>query len=321
MLVAQRDGKLAGCLYGRRVERPVLRMQMPVFELGTKFVADPLLAPEDEVATLRRLIEALQDSQRECVMWVFPRLSAASFDLLSRAANERGLLWEWQWSRYAYWFDTTIEVDDFLARLDGKMRRELNRRNRRLVQDHAAEFSREEGLDEEVALERFETFAGLEDSGWKGTSGTSIRRRQGYEPYFRELVQSASHAGHLVWYTLRADGRPIAMYLAMRTHNTLWTPKIGYDERYSEHAPGMLLKHHILLECIANDAIHRLDNISAAPWARQWKPTISTFKSMNLFSRGARSTLMYRARAAKRLAGQLLGRPEVGPGPDDRPYL
>jgi len=321
LFAASRDGQLTGCLYGRRQERTVIRMRMPVFELGPKFVADPLLGPADPGDTLRRLIEALLEAQRDCAMFVFPRLSSASFEQLMAAAKELGLVWQWQWSSYAYAFDTTGGRDEFLAGMDGKQRRELSRRGRRLAKDHACEFLREEGLDIEGDMQRLQTFTALEDSGWKGANGSSIMRRPGYAPYFRELVRSASFGGQLVWYTLRADDRPIAMYLAMRTRDTLWLPKIAYDERFAEHAPGMLLTHHVLTECAANAEIRRVENVSAAPWVRLWGPVQIPFRSMTLFSRSPRSMLVYRAHAMKRLASRFLGRPETAPGPGDRPYL
>ena len=321
VFAAYRNGALAGCLYGRRLTRTVVRMRMPVFELGAKFVADPLLGPTDPHPTLRSLIETLVESERDCAMFVFPRLSAASFEQLARAATELGLPWDCQWAPYAYAFDTTIGVDEFVARMDGRQRRELSRRNRRLVRDHACGLRREEGLALEDDLARFETFMRIEDSGWKGANGTSIRRRAGYEPFFRELIRSASLGRQLVWYTLHADERPIAMYLAMHTHDTLWLPKIGYDESFAVHAPGMVLGHNVLLECVANPAVRRADNISATPWVRLWKPSIVSFRSMTLFSKNARSSFVYRTLAAERFARRVVGRPKIGPGPGDRPYL
>src|SRR5262245_50432970 len=199
-------------------------------------------------------------------MFVSPRVSATSFEQLTRAARELGLPWHWKWARYGYGFDATIGLDEFVARIDGRQRRELNRRHRRLVKDHACELRREEGLDVEADLARFETFMTIEDSGWKGAGGTSIRRRAGYEPFFRELVRSASRGRQLIWYTLRADDRAIAMYMAMRTHDTLWLPKIAYDESFAEHAPGMVMKHKILVESLENPEIRRVENISATPW-------------------------------------------------------
>lgn len=321
LFTAYRSDDLAGCLYGRRVRRTVLRMAMPVFEVGTKFVADPLLGPGEELRVLRALIEALQENQHDCAMFLFPRLSVASFDALAAVADELRLPWHGQWARYSYAFDTTCGRDEFLARLDGKYRRELGRRRRRLFRELPCELVREEGLEVDDAITRFEAFMEIEDSGWKGENETSIRRRAGYEPYFRELVRSASRGGQLVWYTLQANRRPIAMYLALRTHDTVWLPKIGYDERFSEHAPGLVMNHDVLLHCIDDPEIRRVDNLSAAPWARPWQPAIVPFRSMTLFGSGVRSQLVYRALAAKHLARRFLGRTDAGPGPYDRPYL
>jgi hypothetical protein len=73
-------------------------------------------------------------------MFHFPRLSDASFERVVLAAQALGVPWQWQWSRYAYAFDTTRGVDEFLAGMDGHKRRELNRRGRRLAKEHASDF-------------------------------------------------------------------------------------------------------------------------------------------------------------------------------------
>jgi hypothetical protein len=170
-------------------------------------------------------------------------------------------------------------------------------------------------------MARFEEFTALEDSGWKGEQGTSIRRRPGYAANFRELVASASRAGMLRWYTLRADRARIAMYLTLRAHDTLWTPKIGYDERYAEHAPGFVLNHHLLMESIADPGIQRVDNISGAPWVQLWKPMLIPFRSLTLFGRSPLSRILHRAAAGRALARRIAGRADSGPGRGDQPYL
>jgi hypothetical protein len=316
-----RNGELAGCLYGRRREGTTMRIRTPVFQLGPHYVADPLLQPVQQELILRRLIEALQEDQRDCAMFVFPRLSTSSFELLEHCAGESGLPWQWRWARYAYRFDTNLAPDEFLAGLDGEQRRELTRRERRLAQDHGCEYVREQGLGAEADMDRFETFMALEDSGWKGQNESSIRRRPGYEPYFRELVASASRGGLLIWYTLRSADRPIAMYLALRSHDTVWLPKIGYDENFASYGPGKMLTHHVMTDCLADPAIRHIDNISAAAWVELWKPVQSPFKSLTLFGRSSRSRLLHGGLAARDFARRLIGRQDNAPGPGDHPFL
>lgn len=321
VFTASQDGELVGCLYGRLAERRIKRMRVPVFELGSRFVADPLVRPVDRTDTTRCLLESLMETRSDCAIFFFPRLSEPAFELLTRAAIDLDLPWRWRWSTYAYAFDTTIEVDKFLARLDGDRRRDLDRRRRRLARVHGGAFVRENQLGPAADMHRFEAFAALEDSGWKGRSGTSILRRPGYGPFFRELVQSASRAGMLEWYTLQANGRPIAMYLTLRTTGTRWLPKIGYDENYAAHAPGLLLKHHVLLDSIADPTVGRVENISGTPWVQAWKPERVDFRSLTLFRPGASGRILRCGITLKDLARRLGGRRVVLPGPGDRPFL
>jgi hypothetical protein len=321
LFAAFRGNNLAGCLYGRELRRKLPGMQIPFFHLGPHCVADPLLAAEDEIDTLRVLLARLLENRRHCIAFRFPRLSAAGFEQMTRALSELGLPYRWHWSSYGYAFDMTKGLDAFLGGMDGKPRRELNRRGRRLGRDHAAEFRRESGLSLKDDLERFETFLGLEDSGWKGDAGTSIRRRQGYEPYFRELIASASRGGIPIWFTVLADGRPIAMCLALRTHDSLWLAKIAYDELYAEHAPGLLLMHYILTESAADDRIGQVENISGAPWVRIWRPRLVPFRSLTLFSRSAVSTCVYRALEAGQFASRIIRRGPMSPKPDDTAFV
>jgi hypothetical protein len=301
--------------------RRVLRLTVPVFQLGPHFVADPLIDSSDPDAITQALLDGLLERGRDCAMLHFPRLSSPSFERVVRAADALDAPWQWQWNRYAYAFDTTRSVDEFLAGMDGHKRRELNRRGRRLTREHACEFECEEQLGVDQDLARFEDFTALEDSGWKGEQGTSIRRRPGYAANFRELVDSASRAGLLRWYTLRADGARIAMHLTLRAHGTIWTAKVGYDERYAEHAPDLVLQHQLLTASLADPGILRVDNISGAPWVQLWKPMLIPFRSLTVFGRSPLSRILHRAATGRALARRLAGRPDSGPGPADHPYL
>lgn len=316
-----RDGVLVGCLYGRRVERTVLRMRMTVFQLGPQFVADPLVDPVDGETIAYRLVDALLDDQGDCAMFVFPRLSSTGYQALEQAANRLRLRREWRWAQYAYRFDTTLTTEAFVAGQDPKARREIERRERRLETDHGYRFLREEGLGADADMDRFEAFMALEDSGWKGRNESSIRRRPGYEPYFRELVTSATRGGLLNWYSLRSADRPIAMNLCLRSRDTLWTAKIGYDERFASYGIGKLLEQRVMMDCLANPAIRQLDNLSAAPWVQIWNPLQSPFRSITLYGRSPRARLVQRALQANGLARRVLGRAAALPGPGDRPFL
>jgi Acetyltransferase (GNAT) domain len=315
------DGALAGCLYGRRKCRKVMCVRMSVFEIGTHYVADPLLRETDREAILWRLIEAMQDDQQDCSMFVFQRLTPENHQILAQCVSRMRLPFKQAWSGYGYKIDTSMSQDEFLAGLDGKRRQELRRRQERLDRDHGCEYIREQDLGSRGDMERFETFMNLEDSGWKGLKRTSIRRRPHYEPYFRELVRSASQAGILCWYTLRIGDRQVAMNMCLRSQNTLWLPKVAYDETFAAYGPGFLLMQHMLLDCIANPEVREMNNISGAPWLKLWKPSLTHFRNITLFSRRPRSLLMYWLLCVKALADRLAGRSDRAKRARDQPFL
>jgi hypothetical protein len=318
---AFRDGTLAGCLFGQRMFRRIARRQLPIFQIGGRLIADALLSVADREAVLRQLVEALQTDQSDCVMFVFRRLTPPAYEILRHCAEQMRLPLRWQWAGYGYRVDTTSSWEDLLARMDGNKRREIHRRGRRLAREHTCEYLHEEGLGADADMERLESFMALEDSGWKGENETSIRRRTGYEPYFRELVRSASRAGLLSWHALRVDGRAVAMYLALRSHATLWLPKIGYDEAFAVYSPGFLLKHYVLGRCAADPTIREVNSISGAQWAETWKPERIQYRTATLFGRGLRSTLARGVLGARDLVRRARGKPDPAAEQYDRPLL
>jgi hypothetical protein len=320
VFTAWRQQELAGCLQGRRVDRLFKGVRVPTFQTGTRLVADPLVASSGDI-TLQRLLDELIAVRGDCATYVFPRLSERAYLQVTRAAAALGLPWQWRWSTYAYAFDTTVGLDEFLDGMDGDRRRELRRRGRRLAREHESEYLREQQLGPDGDAVRLDSFASLEDSGWKGREASSILRKPGYRQYFGELVRSASRAGMLAWHTLRADGRAIAIYMTLRTGKTLWLPKIAYDERCAMHAPGMLLTHQLLTDAIADPEIDEVDNISAAPWVRTWAPAPIPFRSVTIFGPNPRGQLLYRAQAARGALRRLARRLPVTRGPVDRPFI
>jgi CelD/BcsL family acetyltransferase involved in cellulose biosynthesis len=318
-LLASRDADLSGCLFGRSASQGVAGLRVATFELGTRLGADPLVSPDGGTAVLRDLLEALVDVRRDDAMFVFPRLSERAFERVAGAAAELGLASQWRWSGFGYGFDATVGLDAFLGQMHAHRRRELERRRRRLVRDHAGQFVREEGLARDENLQRLERFLALEDSGWKGRGGTSILRRPGQQQFYRELVDCAWRAGMLTWYTLVCDGVPIAMSLTLRNGPVRWLPKSAYDERYASHSPGMLLTHHLLVEAVQDPDIHWVDNISGTPWVKPWNPVQVPVRSLTLFGRHATARLLRRLKVLKALARGIADPKTRSQGPFDRP--
>lgn len=119
-------------------------------------------------------------------------------------------------------------------------RQEIRRQERRLAEQGRVEF-RSLGNEEDR-----ETWIGsffrLEDSGWKGDAGTSLRASETTRHYFREITASAWERGQLEMLGLFIDDQPIAMKVNFRTGSGSYAFKIAYTEDYARFSPGVQLE-------------------------------------------------------------------------------
>ena len=86
-----------------------------------------------------------------------------------------------------------------------------------------------------------EQFIRLESAGWKGREGSAIYNSPRTLDFYNATTQAASLRKYLRLYSLELNGEPIAMYLGFLMNNTVFMPKIAYDERYSVYSPGQIL--------------------------------------------------------------------------------
>lgn len=126
----------------------------------------------------------------------------------------------------------------------------------------------------------YEIFLDIEASGWKGRHGvgTAIKLDGHLERFYRLLMERYSEFGgceiHIMWHY----DKPIACEFSLITDGTLYTLKIGYDERYASCSPGHLLREYLMKYCERRSDIRFNNLITDALWHSQWKP-----KAYNLF--------------------------------------
>lgn len=89
----------------------------------------------------------------------------------------------------------------------------------------------------------------IEASGWKGRNGTAILQKPKSRRFFTRYCQLAARAGLLRLYFLRIGTESAAMRIALQHAGRLWEVKIGYDERFHECSPGVILTHLTLKHC------------------------------------------------------------------------
>lgn len=318
---AFRGDTMVGCLFGYRTQRKILGLTLPVFGIGTGNVGDLLLETSGDQNTLRLLIEAMLEDQADCTLFTFKRLTPSAFHVVHDTLTHSQKRFVWRWAGYGFKVDTSSSEAEFMSNLSRNRRQSIKRMQRRLFETYPAEYIIEQKPGVETNMERLEEFMRLEDSGWKGKKGSSILRRQGYEPYFREVVRHAGRAGLMVWYSLCVDDQIIARQFCLRSHNTLWIPKTAYDEQFSRYGPGILMNHFSLLDCVKQSSINEMNNISGTPWFVDWNPSRIEYRTVHLFGDTVKSRLVHALLKSRDFAQHRLMPGDPDSVARNRPYL
>ncbi|HEY0687090.1 MAG TPA: GNAT family N-acetyltransferase [Steroidobacter sp.] len=110
----------------------------------------------------------------------------------------------------------------------------------------------------------------VEASSWKGRNGSAMLTNARLGGFYRLLAQRLAKEGELRLCFLRLDGVPVAMQIAAVYAQRWWVLKIGYDERWAEHSPGIQLMWEALREAFGL-GLKTFEMLgSAEPWLTIW---------------------------------------------------
>jgi CelD/BcsL family acetyltransferase involved in cellulose biosynthesis len=192
------------------------------------------------------------------------RLEAA----LTSACAGRGKLIE-TGSSGAPSLDISKGIDAVLGGLSANWRSGLRRKERKLARLGQVGFTATTPSGDEVDRE-LEAFAALEDAGWKGRGGSSIRRRTGFESFFRSALRHFAGERRVRFDHLTLDGKDLAIQFGLVSHGRYMLIKPTYDEHLSDLSPGYLLtlaaiRHSIDTGLTAYEFLGADD-----PWKLHW---------------------------------------------------
>ena len=85
-----------------------------------------------------------------------------------------------------------------------------------------------------------ERFLELEDMGWKGQQGTSLRARAEDEHFFRVMIDGFSRCGRVFFTELCVNQEVIASTSNVVSGNAGFAFKVGWHPGYAKLAPGLL---------------------------------------------------------------------------------
>jgi CelD/BcsL family acetyltransferase involved in cellulose biosynthesis len=101
-------------------------------------------------------------------------------------------------------------------------------------------------------------FYDIEDSGWKGKEGTSLKRSY-YGEYYRELALHFSGRNKFRLYLLKLNNKNIAGIYAIIDQGIFYIVKTGYSEDYSQYSPSKVLCFLLFEQLFKDETIQKID--------------------------------------------------------------
>ena len=173
--------------------------------------------------------------------------------------------------------------EDFLNKLTKSFRRNLRRVSKKFFALPGAQM--EFVTADEARPEHLAQFIEVEGSGWKAREGNAIRLRPELTAYYQDATTGLARSGVLEWHRLLIGERVIASNLAVRMGNKLVLDKIGYDESWSEYAPGNILISAAIERAFNDGSVREVDFISDNEWNRRWQAKSRNCYNISIYRR------------------------------------
>jgi CelD/BcsL family acetyltransferase involved in cellulose biosynthesis len=138
----------------------------------------------------------------------------------------------------------------FNKHLSPQMRKNAKSSKKRLQTVPSYRFCHYTGDD---AVASWPTFLSIEDSGWKGVKGSSLKKLpQNYHSYYVGLIDMLSKNNQLHMYFLEINGHPVAGTFCYVDQDVFHAWKAGYVEEFSSLSPSTLLLLYIIEDLNTN---------------------------------------------------------------------
>lgn len=165
------------------------------------------------------------------------------------------------WTRAG--LDATRDGETLLRQdLDTKKLKNLRRLERRLGEHGEVRFTVADTADE--AARAFDVFLALEDSGWKGRRGSSLKRQPELAARLRSAAVALASRGQCDVITLSAGVTPVAAGIVLRHADRAYFFKLGIDESFARCSPGVLLTMALTRHLCADPEIRFADSTASA---------------------------------------------------------
>lgn len=226
-------------------------------------LCSPLIDRDAPIAAATRLLQQAREAGAHALVLNDVALDGAAMTALKQVLDRDGLKPRVLSSYVRASLDATQDDETLLREALGtKKLKELRRQRHRLEEHGPVAFDVARQPDEIGPA--LETFLQLEASGWKGKRGTALAQHAGDATFIRRAVPALAETAQCEIVTLRAGTTPVAAGIVLRHQDRAFFFKLGIDERFAKHSPGVQLTLELTRHLCADPAIASADSTASA---------------------------------------------------------
>lgn len=239
-------------------------------------------------AALASLCQAVVQAGRPVVL---QRIAAddALGQAFKSAARGRGWLLHFAASGSPF-VPIAMSWDEYCHSLSSRRRQDYRRARRGLERLGKVEVDIRTPSESEVEAGMSEAMR-VEAASWKGRNGSAMLTNPRLSVFFRQLALRLARQRQLRLSFLRLDGAPIAMQIGAVHGGRWWVLKIGYDERWAEHSPGIQLMWEVLREAFERRLASFEMLGSAEPWLTIWTRQQRAYRTLAFYPYNGQGTI------------------------------
>jgi CelD/BcsL family acetyltransferase involved in cellulose biosynthesis len=262
LLILRRNGSLVGVApLARDLRAGVARLQ----PLGVRALHEPSGLLYRDTDALKELCKAVVGMGKPLILQRMPD-SESLRSALAQSARPRGLLLDVESpGSPVVNFNGDGDFAAFEAPLSSRRRQDYRRARRGLEREGRVTFDLRTPSPESVAAELEEAMR-IEASGWKSRRGSTLLHTGKLRDFYGEYARRMARRGQLRIAFLRVEGVGIAMQFIIEHASRYWVTKVGYDEQWKDHSPGVQL----MWDVMRHACISRLSGVELLGKRETW---------------------------------------------------
>ncbi|MBI3110173.1 MAG: GNAT family N-acetyltransferase [Ignavibacteriales bacterium] len=256
--------------------------------LGSSFLFEPTGFLYDSEQALDEILDYLVSQDAPLILRRFGT-DSLEVSRIPAACDKRQFL-QFRLGSTSPWLPIETTWEKFEGSLSSKRRWTLRRARRRAEEIGPVQFQMV-ALDETNVLRYLVEFMRVEEAGWKGREGTSLRLHPQLRKFFTAYTKTAARNGSLRMAFLRIGGQPASALIGVEYADRFWVLKIGYDEAFSHCSPGILLVHESIRHAFSRKLTGYEFLGSDEPWLHMWTEKIHQYLTYRLYPLSTNSLL------------------------------